>query len=658
MGMLHASVREVIRHSLNRLVLSQSERGEWEAEVVWSPVILAQYLIVRRIVGKPFPAGACEEYLRYFSKRQTGKGGWGLHPESPDYLFVTTLVYVAMRFLDVPADDKRLVAARALIRKLGTPLLIPTWGKLWLAFCSLYEYKGIYPLFPELWLLPSWLPFHPSRLYCHTRLIYLGMCFLWGKRFSLAPDGLCNALRQELYDAPYESLDFRKAKKRLAYPDCFVVPSGLLKVAYAILTIIEGFVPAVLRRRALASVLARIEYEQRSTQFAALSPVNGLLNILALHAANPNHPDLQPSLLGVEKWKWVDAEEGARYCGARSQTWDTAFVVQAACTAGSEDSFMSNLVRAASYLRANQVEAELSDGQRFFRSARSGGWCFSDVHHGWPVSDTTAEALAAILTLRKRNIETLTPAALESAVRFLLARQNKNGGWSSYERGRGSLLLERINPSEMFANCMVEHSYVECTGSALCALARFREAFPGHSLTKTISTAVGRGERFILRVQEPGGAWPGFWGINYTYGTLFAVRGLLAGDSTAHADAIRRACDWLIGHQKEDGGWGEHWTGVPQGRYIEHPRSQVIQTSWALLVLLLAKDPRRDAIDRGITLLIDRQQAGAWPREGVAGVFFTTAMLHYDLYREYFPLWAMGLYQKIYLNQDSSTDEP
>ena len=258
--------------------------------------------------------------------------------------------------------------------------------------CNLYEYAGIHPLSPELWLLPPWLPFHPSRWYCHTRLIYLGMCYLWGNRFA-GSRTRCAFIPRGSYGAPYASLDFPGARNRLAHRDCLVAPSGALKAAYAVLNIVEACVPAALRRRALASVLARIEYEQGSTQYAALSPVNGVLNILALHAADPNHADLAPSFAGVERWLWMDAE-GARCCGARSQTWDTSFVVEAACAAGPDDSFMSGLARAASFLKANQASAELPDGRRFFRSGRSGGWCFSDAYHGWPVSDTTAEAVA------------------------------------------------------------------------------------------------------------------------------------------------------------------------------------------------------------------------------------------------------------------------
>ena len=642
-----ATARAAIDRSLRRLAEIQTSRGAWEGEVVWSPVVLAQYLITRTIVGKPAPADLHAEYLRHFTAWQTPDGGWGLHAESPAYLFVTTLAYVALRMIGVPSDDARLVRARTLVRALGTPLAIPTWGKVWLAFCNLYEYGGIYPLPPELWLFPRFFPVHPSRLYCHTRLIYLGMSYLYAKRFRRPADPLCYALRDELYGRPYESIDFRTEGRRLSQRDLFKAPSRSLAAGYAVLRCVERWSPAALQKRACAVALSRIEYEQRSTNYAALSPVNGLLNILALYAADARHPDLEPSLDGMEHWKWSDEKEGVRYNGARSQTWDTAFVVQAVAAANADDSFSPALSRAGAFLRENQLRDEIPNGPAFYRDTCAGGWCFSDARHGWPVSDTTAEALCAALALRERGLETLDEPALKDAVRFILSRQNPGGGWGSYERKRAGLALERINPSEMFGNCMVEHSYVECSASALDALARFRRAFPSTELTKAISASMKRGERFLVRAQTSDGSWPGFWGINYTYGTFFAVRGLLACGRQSSDGAIRRACDWLIAHQKSDGGWGEHWTGTVQGRYIEHPQSQVIMTAWALLTLLLAKDPRRAAISRGADLLIARQlHNGSWPKEGVAGVFFNTAMLHYELYRDYFPLWALGLFER------------
>ena len=35
---------------------------------------------------------------------------------------------------------------------------------------------------PELWLLPESLPLHPSKLWCHCRMVYLPMSFLYARR--------------------------------------------------------------------------------------------------------------------------------------------------------------------------------------------------------------------------------------------------------------------------------------------------------------------------------------------------------------------------------------------------------------------------------------------------------------------------------------------
>ena len=83
----------------------QSERGCWEGEVVWCPMILAQYVIARTIMSRAFDAGEIARIRRHFEVTRTPEGGWGLHPESAPYVYVTTLGYVALRLLGYPPDD-------------------------------------------------------------------------------------------------------------------------------------------------------------------------------------------------------------------------------------------------------------------------------------------------------------------------------------------------------------------------------------------------------------------------------------------------------------------------------------------------------------------------------------------------------------------------
>jgi cycloartenol synthase len=71
-------------------------------------------------------------------------------------------------------------------------------------------------------------------------------------------------------------------------------------------------------------------------------------------------------------------------------------------------------------------------------------------------------------------------------------------------------------------------------------------------------------------------------------------------------------------------------------------------TAWAILALLAASPERhRDAIQRGIRFLLERQLPnGDWPQQGMTGVFNRTCMLNYRFYRNHFPLWAFALAAK------------
>jgi lanosterol synthase len=142
----------------------QKPGGDWEGEMVWCTMILAQAVIVRTIVGKPYDEAEQRQIIRHFEITQAADGAWGMHPESPGYVFFTTLAYVALRLLGLPPDTPMLRQARTWFRSQpGGVEGIPTWGKFWLAIIGLYDYRGLNAIPPELFLLPKWLPFHPSR---------------------------------------------------------------------------------------------------------------------------------------------------------------------------------------------------------------------------------------------------------------------------------------------------------------------------------------------------------------------------------------------------------------------------------------------------------------------------------------------------------------
>lgn len=130
---------------------------------------------------------------------------------------------------------------------------------------------------------------------------------------------------------------------------------------------------------------------------------------------------------------------------------------------------------------------------------------------------------------------------------------------------------------------------------------------------------------------------------------------------------MRRACTFLIGKQQADGGWGESYKvrrglltqSCETGTYTHAPKSQVVQTAWVVIALLHAKYPDKAPIERGVRLIMDRQQPnGSWKQEQIEGIFnqyvsrthtatVCTSSTHagaisYPNYKFSFTIWALG----------------
>jgi lanosterol synthase len=628
------------------LLLLQQDAGCWEGEMEWCPVVTAQVVIARHAVGLPFGPDDAAKILLHFERAQTRDGAFGLHPEHPGSVFVTAMVYVASRMLGVGPDRPLTTAARKWLHaRPGGVRSVPTWGKFWLALLGLYGHDGLRPLVPELVLLPKAVPVHPMRFYCHTRYIYLAMSVLQGGRVQFDLGTLGKDLRRELYGEAGMPESFRAHRYDLAADDAFEPPGLLVRAAERVLGWYDCFPIRKLREAAFRKCEALIARDLAATQYLTLSPVNGTLNAMALFARGAPATEIAKCVAGFEYYRWEDEARGLRYAGGRTRTWDTGFAVEALLASPeAAREYREPLLRAYRFLAAQQMTRPVAARDPLIPDTAEGGWCLGDAAHAWPVSDCTAEALSAILGMHAALgvPDRIPDARLAQVADFILSRQNRDGGFGSYDAARAPLWLERLNPSEMFTRCMTDQSYVECTGSCLVALSRFRAALPAQSPSR-IDRAIARGGRFLLKAQRPDGAFPGSWGIYLTYGTFHAVRGLRAAGVPAESPVMRRAAEWLVRHQKPDGGWGEHHEGCLRQEYVEHPQSQATMTSWAVLALVELVGASHPVVRRGAEWLARHQRAeGDYAREAVNGVFFGTAMLDYELYRAYFPAWALA----------------
>lgn len=621
--------------------------------MVWNTMLLSQYVLACRMVGRwPLPERDCGQIVRHYQVTQCGDGSWPWHAEAPGSLFVTVLAYVALRVLGVPADDPVTGAARCWLRACPDDVtVLPSWGRMWLAMLGLYEYQGINPLVPETVLLPGWVAVHPDRLYVHTRLIYYALSCLYARRarFGLGP--LAGQLRAELYGRPYESIDFAACRDRLAAAEVFVPPSRLVRLGSALLARYERRPARVLREAAVRRCLARLTAELEASAGQGVSPVSALLGCLSLACAGAPGDAVLAAVARLDAWRWDDQAGGLRIAGARSASWDTAFTLRALLCAPATPQVRAAIGGGYRWLAAAQATCELPPRLRQGRDRVLGGWSFSDGTHRWPVSDCTAEALSAVLLVHRRpDLQEWTgprvpDARLCQAAEFICSRQNRDGGFGTYERARGPAWLEKLNPTEMYAGCMTDLSCPEPTASCVSALARFQHDHPAYQ-PRRIHAVICRGVRYLRSCQRPDGSYRGSWGINFTYAACFVTEALLTAGVPACDPAIAGAVSWLRRHQKPDGGWGEHYTSCLTGRYTEHPDSQAAMTAWALLALLRATGPADPHARRALQCLAALQEhgtGGGWPHQAASGVFFHTAVLDYRLYKDIFPTWALAL---------------
>jgi squalene cyclase len=190
---------------------------------------------------------------------------------------------------------------------------------------------------------------------------------------------------------------------------------------------------------------------------------------------------------------------------------------------------------------------------------------------------------------------------------------------------------------------MVDYSYVECTSACVQALARFQTRYPDRRRA-SIRSAIERGVRAIRETQRADGSWEGSWGVCFTYGTWFAVWGLVAAGVRKGDPALERACAFLLRHQSADGSWGETPESCRLRRYVQAEQGQAVMTSWAVLALIAAGREGTAPVERGLDFLVSRQKAdGSFPEEHTAGMFNKTCAIHYDHYLDIFPLWALSM---------------
>ncbi|KAJ9116367.1 hypothetical protein QFC22_004808 [Naganishia vaughanmartiniae] len=374
-----------------------------------------------------------------------------------------------------------------------------------------------------------------TRAWIHKMDIPLG--YLYGRKFKGPLTPLVEAIRSEIYIQPYDTIDFSQHRNNIHPVDIYNPHHPILDVLNSVLATYEHCAFPPLRRKGLEAAYKLVVYEDENTGYQTVGPVSKMLNMVCRFAEEGAESEAFQQHLGkIDDFLWM-SEEGLMMTGTNgSQLWDIAFISQALVETGlaEEEANQTSCLKALDWLDKAQIRDDPKWYNEAYRHRSKGAWPFSTPEQSYTVSDCAGEGMKAVLALQSLSY---TPKAvveqrLKDCADLLLTMQNPNGGFASYELVRGSCKLEWLNTAEVFGDIMIEYTY------------------PDRTLRKAI--------QYVHNVQKPDGSWHGSWGICFTYATMFALESLsLAGETYNNSASVRKACEFLVKHQMEDGGWGE-----------------------------------------------------------------------------------------------------
>ncbi|XP_052136648.1 achilleol B synthase-like [Oryza glaberrima] len=638
----------------------QAQDGHWPggfSGVLFILPLMIFALHVTHSLNDVLSSEHIREICRYIYNIQNKDGGWSTLTLGPSTMFGSCVNYATLRLLgeELDGDDNALSKGRAWILTHGTATAAPQWAKIFLSVIGVYDWSGNNPIIPELWMLPYFLPIHSGRFWCFCRMVYMPMSYIYAKKFVGPITPTILAMRDELYNVPYSKINWNNARSSCCKDDIIYPPSWLQIVAMASL---NSFVEPlfnlwpmnVLRQRALTNLMDHIHYEDENSYYIGLCPMNKVLNMIYCWIENPNSYAFRQHLPRIHDFLWL-AEDGMKskvYGGC--QCWETALIVQAYCSSGLTKEFAATPRKAHDFIKNSQVFTKNCPSySSFYRERSKGSWTLTNGENGWPIADTTAECLKAILLLSKIPSNQVGDSIKEErsfdAVDCLLSFVNKDGTLSSAESKRTTPWVEFINPSESFRNIIVDYPYVECTSSLIQALILFNGIYPSYR-HEEIEKIIKSGALFIEKQQRKDGSWYGSWAICFTYATFFAIKGLVAAGRTyQNSSSIRKACNFLLSKQLTTGGWGENYICCQVEEYVDSGRPHAVNTAWAMLGLIYAGHVEIDPIPlhRAAMELINMQlDTGEFPQQEIVGSFNSSLFFNYPNYRNLFQIWALG----------------
>ena len=627
--------------------------GYWWGELESNPTMEAEYLLLTHFLGV-----AEEETWRklanHIRSRQREDGTWGQFYGAPGDLSTTTECYFALKMAGMSPDEPSMLRAREFILSKGGVPNTRVFTKIWLALFGQWEWQGVPVVPPELMLLPNWFPISIYDFSSWARVTIVPLLILVDKKpLKEIPDW---ARVDELYPAPRDQVDYSIArpKRLIGWETLFYIGDAALRHLEKV-----PWKPA----RAQAIKKAEewiIDHQENDGSWGGIQPP-WVYSLMALHTIGyeADHPVIAKGLKGFGNFA-IEEGDTLRIQACVSPLWDTALAMIALLDSDMTPDHPA-LVKAGQWMMDRQVLTG-GDWQVKAKSVPPGGWTFEFDNQLYPDIDDTAEIVMALDKLQFPP-GTRQQDAIDRASTWILGMQSGNGGWAAFDKNNTKFLIASI-PFADFGET-IDPPSVDVTAHILEMLGQL-----GYTASHP---AVSEALEYMLSEQEYDGAWFGRWGVNYIYGTGAVLPALEALGMDMSTARVRQAVDWVLDHQNSDGGWGESCASYVDPAYRGTGPTTASQTAWALLSLIAAGEGANPATSRGVEYLVSSQQEdGSWDEPYFTGTGFpgygtggrldryltpddpgyqgtelpAGFMINYHMYRNYWPLTALGRYRR------------
>jgi squalene-hopene/tetraprenyl-beta-curcumene cyclase len=609
---------------LEWLLSVQKCEGYWLGELGADTTLESDYIFYLSVLGRTDRIPKLANRIR---ECQLPDGGWNIYLQGPSELNATVKAFFALKLAGDATDSSHMICARRRVLALGGLERTNSFVRFYLALAGVIDWDMVPVIPPELLLVPRWLRLNVYEMSSWTRAIVVPLTILYVHKLRWRAPG--HARVDELFcDATRSKVAFERDSKLLTWRNAFLALNGAARIH-------ERLPWKPVRRYALRRAERwMLEHLERSDGLAAIYPamMNAVFALLAL-GRSPNDPLTARQIDHLADLE-IEKEDSVRLQPCMSPVWDTAVAMVAVQEAGVPPTH-SALIDAARWLLGRQIVGS-GDWHVNNPYLRPGGWAFEQRNDFYPDVDDTAFVLMALRQVAYPDPQRMN-AAIEAGLAWLLGMQNDDGGWGAFDRNNNCRTLTQVPFADH--NAMIDPSTADVTARVLECLGRF-----GYDASHP---AVGRGLEFLRRDQTADGAWYGRWGVNYIYGTSGVLRSLEAVGVT-NGPLVSRAVRWLRTVQNPDGGFGESCVSYADASKKGQGESTPSQTAWGLIGLLAACPATDPAVRRAVTYLIDRQNPdGSWDENTTTGTGFPLVFyLRYDLYRQSFPVYALGRYSR------------